>query len=675
MANSEFECANVYAFPKIDPIVIDDAAVTTGSNVINSASALFTVAMNGRYIIVAGAGTAGADLVGVMTYVSATQITIGAVLAATTGTFAARFNLQKLTHTHTINEPLANPSTCLKDAAHPQIATNIDDPDWKRENGTVRMGGSGILAYTLGHFANDGETYIPLHLLFSGREPFFRFNCARANPYVHIPGRIFVGLYNNNEEILDWIKGAPFELSSNIDPAAPTTVSTEYFVAVDSGQGYHLTSEVLTVADAPDDASFASGSRVTLSWQYFAGATQTKVYRKRSGGNVFLIETFDNGASSWTDINPSNRVDTGITTFPTFTPSENGVPSYFATSDGELDVLPYDGEPNQFWKPIFGRLPFLPTVDLAKVIDPHFVIGLTEPLGTKLTDVETNGTTTVVSAAAQFNADMVGKAYTLTKLDGTDEVTGTVSTYVDTDEIVLSNAPAWTEDGSILIIEDSQPRGLLFDLVGLSLNSGEWDFHVEDNNRPQHVAATPNGSSQGGIGGQDPTDTGGLGGVSCVWENAVGYVRGELVGDEYEVITKRAIDIDIEHDLLWSGHGYGRDSFNPIDWMKVRVVSELRWLITEKRIGRCTATERIVNGPSTFKSGLAVGDLKSGSKVLIIENGSAIVDTVRGVPLERGSFKVVSFGLKKRPRIRTAHLMVFDDFVYHNRKDPSSIPV
>lgn len=131
-------------------------------------------------------------------------------------------------------------------------------------------------------------------------------------------------------------------------------------------------------------------------------------------------------------------------------------------------------------KPLFGRLPFLPTVDLAGVIDPHFVIGLTEPLGTKLTDVETDGTRTIISVAAQFNADMIGKVAVLTKLDGTDSVTTTVTSYFDTDSIELNDAPAWTEEGSILIIEDSQPRGLLFDLVGLSLNSGEWHEKLRD---------------------------------------------------------------------------------------------------------------------------------------------------------------------------------------------------
>ena len=485
------ECANVYAYPGLDVTTIDDAIMTIGLNVVDSASGLFTAAMNGRYAIIAGAGVAGADLSGVITYVSATQITLGASTAAASGTYSARVNLLKLTHLNTKNN-VATVNDALKDAVHSNYATNIQDPDWSKTHGIVRIGSTNIAGYPLGHFADDGTTYIALHQLFAGREPFFRLNIARANPYVYIPGRLFIGLYNNNPEVLDWIKGTPFTVTASVNPTPSATVSTDYMVVIDTGQGYYLISEVETVAGAPTDAAFSGGARVSLAWQYFAGAASTKIYRRRSGGNVYLMDTIETGANSWTDINESTRIDTGSMSFPTYSSTESAVPSYWATSANELDDLIYDGEPGKYWLPVYGRLPFVPTVNMADLFDPHLLIGLTEALGTKLTDVVTNGTTAVTSAAAQFTAAMTGKTYTLTKADGTAEVTGTF-TYVSATDGTLSVAASWSESGSTLIIDDSQPNGLLYDLVGLSLNNGEWDFHPEDNARPQHVASNPNG--------------------------------------------------------------------------------------------------------------------------------------------------------------------------------------
>jgi hypothetical protein len=113
---------------------------------------------------------------------------------------------------------------------------------------------------------------------------------------------------------------------------------------------------------------------------------------------------------------------------------------------------------------------------------------------------------------------MVGKTVKTALPNGT-MITATISAYTDANTVTLGTSPG---NGTELRVEilDSQPNGFYLDLVGLALNEGEWDFHPDDNNRPQHVAANPNGSPQGGTGGQNPTGGGGTGGpTGCPQED------------------------------------------------------------------------------------------------------------------------------------------------------------
>lgn len=661
------EAANVYAYPAFDPITITDAAMssTVSPNDLHSASNPFTADMDGRYAIVEGAGAAGADLVGIITYTGPGTVNLSNPCLTTVTGATARINLLKLTHTNNLNSLGAVPNDALKDASHSAIGSNIADPDWHKENGTVRIGvATDIVGYPFGKFDNTGLNYVPLHQLFPGRTPIVRLNIARANQYVKIPGKIYLGIYNNNEAVLDWVKGAPFSLDTDIDPPGPaTTVSTDYMVTIETDQGFTLVSEVVTLANAPDDTAMSGGTRVTLFWTLFAGATVTTIYRRRAAGNVFKMEAFESGANSWTDVNLSTRFDTGTTSFPAPGDASSTIAAYWATADGELDDITYDGQADRFWQPVIATLPFPATVDLGALFDPHFIVGLTMPLATQLTDVVTHSTTSISSAAAQFTAAMTGKAFTLTKSDGTASVTGTF-TYVSATNGTLSAAATWTETGSTLVIDDSQPHGLYYDLVGVSLNDGEWDYHIEDNSelRGQQVAANPNGSHQGGTGGGEPG--GGGGGVNCVLDSSVGQVRGISNTD---IIEKRADEILIT-DRFWNGMGFEDSDFNTIEWIKVHTVSEIKWLLTAtKRLG-CTRTHRVIDDRATsVKCGIAVADLFQGRNVLISDNNSTKIEQVLGLPSESGNFKVISFGLKETAR-RTCHLFIWNGIVSHNRK-------
>ena len=137
----------------------------------------------------------------------------------------------------------------------------------------------------------------------------------------------------------------------------------------------------------------------------------------------------------------------------------------------------------------------------------------------------------------------------------------------------------------------------------------------------------------------------------------------------YHVDTVRAIDVTLGH-RLWNGLGYSANDFNYIEWIRTHVVREIRWVLTTMRSLPCTGAHRIVDGPATYKAGIAVSSLKKGSKVLISDAESPILDSVMGVPAETGRFRVVSYGLRHRNEINTSHLMVVNDFISHNLKDP-----
>ncbi len=609
VANQLHECANVYAYPPLAPIKINDAAITATDQTLTSASNLFMAAMVGRFVHVEGAGTAGATLVTtIASFTSPGSVELTAPAITTVSGAVATINLQKLGHLNTKNN-VGTVNDALKATTHSNYASNIQDPDWDKPNGVARIGSNSIVGHTLGHFADNGTTYVALHQLFSGREPYARFNIARKSQYVYSPGRLFVGIYNNNEAVLDWVRANAFTLESIVDGSPTSTISTEYFVVIETDLGYTLVSDVVTIVNAPTDTGYSQGARVRLRWQYFAGTRQTSVYRKRLGGNVFRMETFATGSNQWTDVNRSNAVDTGTTVFPIIADSVNRIPAYWSDTFLGLTEVTVDGAPGEFWQPVEVRMPYPPTINNAAVFDPHLVIGFTEPLSTRVLDGVGSGTT-LTSAAAQFTAGMVGKTIVVTDPVTEAIVTTTIASFGSSSSIVLTLAPP-AGTGLIVEIKDSQPHGLFFDLVGLSLNDGEWDFHQDDNNRPQSVASNPNGSTQGGTTGQPPTQGGGTGtGPGCPRVDQWVPVEGE-VG---EVTIKRAGELSLADRI------YDRILNNFRKIKSLEIIHDERII---KALARQTGAEGYSSNTHPLiadiedRTGCPVGHIADGSPVLV----------------------------------------------------------
>lgn len=84
---------------------VTDAAITSGTNSLTSATAAFTASDTGAGVYVAGAGSAGGKLYGIMTYVNATTVTLtnplgGATLNAGTTVSAATAYIDHAALTH-----------------------------------------------------------------------------------------------------------------------------------------------------------------------------------------------------------------------------------------------------------------------------------------------------------------------------------------------------------------------------------------------------------------------------------------------------------------------------------------------------------------------------------------------------------------------------------------------
>ncbi len=668
--DKENECANVYVFAPLASISISDAAIGAGSSVLTSPDqSLFTAEMVGRWVIIEGAGTDGAKLGAKITaYTSAGEVTIDRNAATAVSQANARINLQKLTHTNKLNAPAETVNAALKDEAHTGYAANISDPDWQKSGGSVRLGSDNIVAYPFGYFAPDGTTFVPLHQLFPGRKVFVRLNAIRANPYVKVPGRLFFGIYNNNENFLDFVRGGTFSVSASITGTPATTTGAAYVVVIETQSGGFIVSNELTVADAPDAAALDSKSAsVRLRWTNFDGAINVRIYRKFAGENYYLLEQSPTIAGAYTDTNNPLREDTGSSVFPVFTNQTNGFSSYWATSENELDELSVLGEP---WQPIKAFLPFVSSVNLADVFDPHLVIGLTEPLATLLEDVATSaGSGAVSSGAGIFSAGIFdGKDYILTNQATGATVTGTTA-FTDANTLTLSNPPTWDSNDSVLEIADSQPRGIFYDLVGASVmdSEAEWAFHVEDNNRPQTVAANPNGSTQGSPTG-GTGDGGGIGGIRCVLDSMMIKVRG---ADNFTIFEKRADEVLLT-DLIWDGFGYENGNFSTIKWIRKTRVKQVNKLSrTDARPLFCTKTHRLITSVETLKSGTAVKSLAKNKKSLHFRTKSFNLESISAFEKLEGDFIVVSFGLKKKRK--NSHLMIVNDWLSHNRKDETGL--
>ncbi len=239
-------------------------------------------------------------------------------------THTAPVATQQLLEDSVFSGALVAASKALPDAARSD--TPVVDPDWHRTIGYARLGSTNTLDFPL-----------PSNVAFPGRELHVILIVARRTANVGVPGRLFAGIWDNTAGQRDWLMGSTFALTAQVIGTPAATTSTEYLVVMTSDFGATVKSAILTVAGAPSDASFISGSvYVKLSWPRFAGFIHSDVYRKRGG--VFQLVSQESTVNEYFDQGDFRQI---VGNYPDTDATKPK--AYAATRQAALNEIPIDG--------------------------------------------------------------------------------------------------------------------------------------------------------------------------------------------------------------------------------------------------------------------------------------------------------------------------------------------
>ena len=662
--DQNYECANVYTHEAPQPKIITDGEITNADNKLTSVSEPFEAGDVGARIIVYGAGVAGAKLVTTISaFTNAGQVELADNASTTVANARVRWNLQKLERVNTIINGAAVQNDALKSDAHTDYATNINDPDWKRTEGWVRLGSTNTLDYFLGAYT-DAAPYTAhenfLYAIQAQRYMYFICKIAKRHRGVKVKGNFYAGLYNNDDRNLEYLSGAEFSVSAQVQGVPAVTATTRYLIVAETDRGYTYYTSVIEVLNAPALGSYVPGQvEVELNWSPGIPFTNRyKIYRKIGAGNVELIYTVTNGATAFTDDNPVQRIDTGSTVFPAQT-LDNTVKAYTATLLSALDELVADGEAN--WMNLLLVIPMPASIDVSEMTELVLRTGLSEPLAFEIDDcVTVNGVNTVISDSELFDAvNHVGKTCTIRDLtNSANTLTTTVDSVTNSGEIELTDAPDWTSEQNIIEILEAEPRGLYLDLVGLSFNLGQWSPHSKDEPRPQAPVSLPNSSTQGGTGTQPPPPSGG-GPLCFIW-------HGELtLFDSRE----KVLGLDLRKGMRLFN---GTDKPSVVKNVFINRANRLWQIEFESGAKAVPATlaHRFIENFESVRTGTALKHLRKGKNVLRFMKNEFILDSIRAVrPLDFDEGAViVSIELETDAENEFANAFLLGDCLSHNRK-------
>lgn len=204
--------------------------------------------------------------------------------------------------------------------------TPAADPDWSRSNGYARLGSTKSIDFPL-----------PENHAFPGRRIYLSVIMARADSDVVIPGRFAAGIWDNTKTARDFLQATPFTINAGTVGVPAGTISRDYLIVGRTDFGRTVSSQLVTVANAPDDTSFISGQvYVHLSWTPIRGVINWDIYRDTGG--VFVLLAQESTITDYFDQGSSLRVVDG---YPDTTATNQS--AYAETRAGELDSMPVDG--------------------------------------------------------------------------------------------------------------------------------------------------------------------------------------------------------------------------------------------------------------------------------------------------------------------------------------------
>jgi hypothetical protein len=499
----------------------------------------------------------------------------------------------------------------------------------------------------------QGTTTIDAPLILNsatpGKTESLGFIIAKANPseagFISIPDSclIWAGIWDNTTGQLYWLSGSSFALSGSVRGTPAGTTERRYAIFAKTDRGYTFLSTELTLANAPNDASFTGNggtADVYLSWDAIPGILEYDVYRHDiTAGKFRLLESIGSGANTYADNGEINvNDDTGG--YPTAT-NANAI-AYVASFPTDLSQINTDGVDAK-WSSFYLNIPIPNTYDQSLTTANQVLrIGLTEPVDRYVTNaVVVASDTTVTSATANFSSLDAGRDVTLTSEDGTDTLDTTIASVTNATTIELTDAPDWTDSATTLFIHEGGDHGVLIDLCHLSYVPGSvYGPYADDLNRTLQPTAAPNGSTQGGIGSGGGNTGGGEGGLSCV---ALDMPITTIIGEKLQGACLGEI---VSGSLLFSGDIKG----NYVDRILYGKTSNLCIIRTWNGVElACSESHPIITSRLDDR-GRKAGDLKVGEFVLTSINGR----------VERSRIKEVIHTKQKAevgmPRLHGTHL-------------------
>jgi hypothetical protein len=663
------ECANVYAHVKPNPRIVVDGAITAADNTFTTASNPFVVGDVGSRIIVYGAGTAGAKHVTtIASYTGPGSVELTDAAITTVSNAKARFRLQKLGRVNSIVSG-ANPNDALKSSTHADFATNIQDPSWKRTEGWATIGGLNTLDFFLGTWNDDftgdtpGTSFIPsLYGMTGGREMYFICKLAKAHAGVKVRGNFFAGIWNNDDRNLEYLSGNEFTVDAGVVGSPASTATTKYMIVARTDRGYTFFSNIKSLASAPDANSYIPGQVYNnLAWGPAVPATLTyTIYRQIGSANVEIIGVVPNGDTRFTDNNPVQRIDTGLTTFPTQDPDRT-VKSYTATLLNDLDDLIADGEAD--WRNMELIIPMPDSISYVQATELVLRVGLTEPLSLEVLDAVLVDDTITITNPWFSDAKHNGKTIILTNLNDLTDPPFT-TTVQDCDppglSLVLDAVPTFGDSDNVMIeILAGEPNGLYLDLMGLSLNRGRWAANNWDNTRRQLPVAMPNASTQGGTGVIEPPPPGG--GQVCFawfWEPTRFDTRERFLAMELK-----------KGDRLFNGSA--RPSI--VKRVKFSVVDRAYQVTLESGITLppVTLTHRFVQEIANIGNGTPLQRMLENGTLLRFPQNKFIMDSIRSIKTMDypDGLVVISIELEEQDDNEFDQTFLLGDVLNHNRKN------
>lgn len=257
---------------------------------------------------------------------------------------------------------LVGASTALPDAGRSDTP-NVD-PDWDKTKGIARLGSTSTIDFPL--------VNIPC---FPGRTLYCGVIAAKRSANVTVPGGLYAGIWDNTAGQRNWLPAGAFAITGVTVGTPGATTSRDYLVVARTDWGRTISSAVVTVANAPANGNFVSGSvYVKLSWTPIPGVIAYDIYRKT--GAVYDLLATESIANGYFDQGTIRTA--GIGGYPS-TSGTNAI-AYVATPDGILDSLPIDGVAAS-WQSIIFAINIPATYNLGNTTDKQWLrVGWTQAL-------------------------------------------------------------------------------------------------------------------------------------------------------------------------------------------------------------------------------------------------------------------------------------------------------